>query len=129
MMVNLCPVGSEGASYAMFTTVNNCALSLSSAISTLLLGIWDVKKETMIEGDLSGMTKLTILTTVLQTSGLLFVKLLPHTKDDLKVLHGDAYSGSTIGGSIFLAVTLLSVFYAVIVGLLNILTPGWSGES
>ena len=129
MMVHLCPSGSEGASYAMFTTVNNCALSLSSAISTLLLGIWDVKKETMIEGDLSGMTKLTILTTVLQTSGLLFVKLLPHTKDDLKVLHGDAYSGSTIGGSIFLAVTLLSVFYAVIVGLLNILTPGWSGES
>ena len=129
MMVNLCPVGSEGASYAMFTTVSNCAMGLSSALSTMLLGIWDVKKETMLDGDLSGMTKLTILTTILQTSGLLFIKLLPHTKDDLKKLHGDPYSGSAIGGSIFLSVTLLSVLYAVIVGLLNIIAPGWAGES
>jgi BT1 family len=40
MMVHLCPAGSEGASYAMFTTVNNSALTLSSAISTQLLKIW-----------------------------------------------------------------------------------------
>jgi hypothetical protein len=129
MMVHLCPSGSEGASYAMFTTVNNCAYGLSSAISTMLLGVWDVKKETMIGGDLSGMTKLTILTTILQTCGLLFVKLLPHTKDDLKKLHGDTYSGSAIGGSVFLVVTLLSVLYAVVVSLLNIIAPGWAGES
>merc|ERR1712071_458552 len=66
MMVHLCPSGSEGASYAMFTTVNNSALNLSGAISTMLLGIWDVSKETMLSGDLSGMTKLTIFTTVIQ---------------------------------------------------------------
>ena len=84
MMVHLCPTGSEGASYAMFTTVNNCASGLAGTFSTLLLGIWDVSKETMLSGDLSGMTKLTIFTTILQTSGLLFVKLLPNTKDDLK---------------------------------------------
>jgi hypothetical protein len=39
MMVHLCPSGSEGASYAMFTTVNNSAGNLAGAMSTLLLGV------------------------------------------------------------------------------------------
>lgn len=129
MMVHLCPSGSEGVSYAMFTTMNNCALSLASALSTNLLGIWDVSKETMLSGDLSGMTKLTILTTLLQTAGLLFVKLLPNSKDDLTALHNNEYSGSKVGGAIFLVVVILSVLYAIVVGLLNIIAPGWMGES
>jgi len=129
MMVHLCPHGSEGASYAMFTTVNNSALNLSGALGTMLLSIWDVSKETMVSGDLSGITKLTILTTVLQLSGLLFVKLLPHTKKDLEKLHGETYSGSKIGGFLFLGVTFLSIIYAVMIGLLNIIRPGWMGES
>ena len=129
MMVHLCPVGSEGASYAMFTTVNNCAMGLASALSTILLGIWDVSKETMVSGDLSGLIKLTILTTGLQTAGLLFVKLLPNTKEDLATLHTGKYSGSRAGGFIFLSVTMLSVLYAIVVSLLNIIRPGWAGES
>jgi len=128
-MVHLCPVGSEGASYAMFTTVNNCASGLASAVSTGLLGIWDVSKETMVSGDVSGMIKLTLLTTCLQTAGLFFVKLLPNTKADLATLHGDYYSGSRVGGFIFLSVTILSVLYAIVVSLLNIIAPGWAGES
>eukprot|EP00581_Thalassiosira_minuscula_P031219 CAMPEP_0183785900 /NCGR_PEP_ID=MMETSP0739-20130205/66743_1 /TAXON_ID=385413 /ORGANISM="Thalassiosira miniscula, Strain CCMP1093" /LENGTH=616 /DNA_ID=CAMNT_0026029921 /DNA_START=241 /DNA_END=2091 /DNA_ORIENTATION=+ len=35
MMVHLCPSGSEGASYAMFTTVNNSAYTLATAFSTI----------------------------------------------------------------------------------------------
>ena len=129
MMVHLCPTGSEGASYAMFTTVNNSALGLSSAISTMMLGIWDVSKETLASGDVSGMTKLTVLTTALQVSGVLFVGLLPKTKEDLVRLHTDGLSGSRIGGFIFLSITLLSVLYAIVVGVMNILAPGWMGES
>ena len=126
MMVHLCPAGSEGASYAMFTTVNNCASSLSSTLSTLLLGIWDVNKETMLEGDLSGLTKLTILTTILQTSGLLFVKMLPETKDDLKLLHKSKHSGSRIGGFVFLTITLSTVLTAILIAIYNIITGGVS---
>ena len=129
MMVHLCPSGSEGVSYAMFTTMSNCAGSLSSALSTNLLGIWDVSKETMMSGDLSGLTKLTMLTTALQTSGLLFVKLLPRSKDDLTELHSNKHSGSRLGGTIFLSVTIISVLYTIMVGLLNIVAPGWMGES
>lgn len=127
MMVHLCPKGSEGASYAMFTTVNNSALNLAVALSTSLLGIWDVSKEAMENDDLSGFMKLTILTTGLQLSGILLVKLLPETKEDLmKLNYGH---GSRIGGFIFLLVTGLSLLYSVVAGVLNIVDPGWMGES
>ncbi|KAL7440585.1 hypothetical protein ACHAXM_008015 [Skeletonema potamos] len=129
MMVHLCPTGSEGASYAMFTTMSNSAYSLASAFSTLLLGVWDVSKEAMERGELTGMINLTALTTLIQVSGVLFVGLLPRTKEDLANLHSDPMSGSKIGGFIFLFVTLASVLYSIVVGVLNIVAPGWSGES
>ena len=129
MMVHLCPSGSEGASYAMFTTMSNSAYGLATAFSTLLLGVWDVSKEAMERGDLSGMINLTWLTTGIQISGLLFVGLLPRTKEDLATLHADPMSGSRIGGFVFLFVTLSSVVYSLVVGILNIISPGWAGES
>ncbi|KAL3808953.1 hypothetical protein ACHAXA_011348 [Cyclostephanos tholiformis] len=129
MMVHLCPSGSEGASYAMFTTVNNSAGNLAGAVSTLLLGVWDVSKGAMELGNLVGMINLTWLTTAMQMSGLLFVGLLPRTKEDLAKLHVDPMSGSKIGGFVFLFVTFSSVLYSLIVGVLNIVKPGWAGES
>eukprot|EP00547_Thalassionema_nitzschioides_P003550 CAMPEP_0194207934 /NCGR_PEP_ID=MMETSP0156-20130528/6547_1 /TAXON_ID=33649 /ORGANISM="Thalassionema nitzschioides, Strain L26-B" /LENGTH=571 /DNA_ID=CAMNT_0038934811 /DNA_START=48 /DNA_END=1760 /DNA_ORIENTATION=- len=123
MMVHLCPSGSEGASYAMFTTVSNCAGGLASALSTVLTRLWDVSKESIQEGHYSGMLKLSILTTILQTSGLLFVKLLPKTKEDLHDLSQE--KSSKWGGALFLAITFFSVLYAIVVNLLNVLVPGW----
>jgi len=128
MMVHLCPSGSEGASYAMFTTVNNSAYLVNAAISTTLLRIWDVSKETLAEGHLQGMINLTILTTILQTSGVLFVGWLPRTKEDLAKLDHEE-SSSPLGGTIFLSITFLSVAYALLVGIMNIVHPGWMGES
>jgi BT1 family len=127
MMVHLCPTGSEGASYAMFTTINNSANTLSSAISTQLLKIWDVSKEAFQKGDVSGMIHLTYLTTCSQIAALAFVGLLPHYKSDLVELGNSAKS--TIGGALFLFVTFSSIAYAVSIGLLNIVAPGWNGES
>lgn len=129
MMVHLCPAGSEGASYAMFTTVNNSALNLSTALSTHLLGIWDVSKTALVNHDLRGMINLTYLTTAMQVSGLLFVGLLPRTKDELFALKEKAIGSSRIGGFTFLTVTLLSISYAIFCGVMNIVAPGWSGES
>lgn len=127
MMVHLCPSGSEGASYAMFTTVNNSALTLSSALSTQLLKIWDVSKTAFQAGEFSGMINLTYLTTISQVAALAFVGLLPHYKDDLVELGNSARS--TIGGTIFLGVTFSSIAYALTIGVLNIVAPGWNGES
>jgi hypothetical protein len=128
-MVNLCPEGSEGASYAMFTTINNSALQVSRAVSTSLLGIWDVSKEVLAKHDLQGMVNLTILTSVLQFSGILLVRMLPRTKDELFELREMGFGSSRVGGFIFLVITLVSIVYAVTVGILNIVAPGWSGES
>lgn len=128
-MVNLCPEGSEGASYAMFTTINNSALQVSRAVSAQLLGIWDVSKERLAEHELSGMVNLTILTTVLQVSGILLVRMLPRTKDELFELRNGDFGSSKIGGVLFLLITFFSILYAVTVGVLNIVAPGWSGES
>lgn len=124
-MVHLCPTGSEGASYAMFTTVSNAAGILSSAISTLMLGIWDVSQETILSGDLTGLMKLTILSTLMQTSGVLFTFLLPNSKDDLVAL-GTSTSKSKVGGYIFLGITVFSITYALSIGVMNIL---WEGKS
>jgi len=129
MMVHLTPAGSEGASYAMFTTVNNSALNLSVAISTHLLGWWDVSKEALMEHELSGMIKLTILTSIMQVSGILFVGLLPRTKEELFELKEKAIGSSPIGGFLFLWVTLVSILYATFVGVMNVIKPGWSGET
>jgi hypothetical protein len=94
----------------------------------LLLGVWDVSKEAMEKGELSGMINLTALTTIIQVSGVLFVGLLPRTKEELASLHADS-GRSKIGGFIFLFVTLSSVLYSLVVGVLNIIAPGWAGES
>eukprot|EP00934_Nitzschia_sp_Nitz4_P007866 Nitzschia sp. Nitz4//scaffold39_size137210//100059//103271//NITZ4_003214-RA/size137210-augustus-gene-0.194-mRNA-1//-1//CDS//3329550428//7856//frame0 len=129
MMVHLCPSGSEGASYAMFTTVNNSAINVSAALATGLLQIWDVSKSALANYDLDGMVNLTYLTTALQVSGILFVGLLPKTKEDLFELKDKEHGSSVVGGTVFLSITFLSVLYAIFVGLMNIVRPGWSGES
>jgi BT1 family len=132
LMVTLCPPKSEGASYAMFTTAWNSAMLLAQAIgSSVLLGIWDTSKETMIAGNLNGLFKLSILTTLLQMSPLVFVWWLPHGRTDLNELaqDRDTRSSSTLGGGILLFVVLSSVLYTVLVTLLNILAPGWAGET
>jgi BT1 family len=128
VMVRLCPVHSEGASYAMFTTSWNSAMMLAQAIgSSLLLGIWDVRKETLISGDLDGLFRLSLLTTMIKLSPLLVVHWFPHSRDDLDAL--SSRPSSVLGGGLFLLVVAFSVLYALIVALLNVLRPGWAGES
>ena len=128
MMVHLVPHGSEGASYSMFTTVNNSAISVASAVSTHLLPIWNVSKEALEESRLQGMINLTYLTTGMQVGAIVFVGLLPKYKDDLMELMNDSYR-SRVGGAIFLFITFASLTHAIYVGFMNIMFPGWMGES
>lgn len=125
MMTNLCPKGSEGASYAMFTTINNSAMLVSSALSTAMLGLWDVSPDALARDDMRGMINLTVLTTVVQTSAVLLVGLLPRGVDDLRKLSFTAKSQA--GAAAFLVVIGLSVLYAIVSNVLNILLPGWAG--
>ena len=129
MMVNLCPEGSEGAAYAMFTTFSNSAILLAPAISTQMLAIWDVRKKTLEAGDLSGFFNLSVLTTVIQLCPILVLSWLPNSSHDLHELSSIPNSSSAMGGIAFLAIVFGSLLYILVVGTLNIVAPGWSGES
>eukprot|EP00522_Entomoneis_paludosa_P018274 CAMPEP_0172451296 /NCGR_PEP_ID=MMETSP1065-20121228/9391_1 /TAXON_ID=265537 /ORGANISM="Amphiprora paludosa, Strain CCMP125" /LENGTH=524 /DNA_ID=CAMNT_0013203239 /DNA_START=14 /DNA_END=1585 /DNA_ORIENTATION=- len=129
MLVSLVPEGIEGASYALFTTTWNVGGVLSEAFSTVLLRIWDVSKETLAGGDLSGMTNLTLLTTALQMTPILFVSMIPHRADDLIRMNQNARDGgherSLAGGITYVTVVSLSVTYAIYISIMNIFDPGW----
>lgn len=128
VMVRLCPVHSEGASYAMFTTTWNSAMMMAQAIaSSLLLGIWDVSKRTMVSGDLDGLFRLSLLTTLIKLSPLMVVHWFPHDRDGLDALADRR--GSELGGGLFLFVVASSVLYSLRVALLNVVAPGWAGET
>lgn len=128
MMAHLCPTGSEGASFAMFTTASNCAQALSRTISTHLLGIWNVSKDALAHHQLQGLTNLTYLVTVLHITGILFISWLPNTKEDLTDLNQQTHK-SRVGGTLFITITFFSVLYAVVVGVLDSVAPGWMGAT
>jgi hypothetical protein len=102
---------------------------LAPTISTLLLGIWDTSKEALEAGDLDGLWNLSILTTVIQMSPVIVIGWLPEGRDELYALTEKAYSGSALGGGIFLAVLFASMIWTFAVAVLNIVTPGWAGGS
>jgi hypothetical protein len=132
LMVNLVPTGIEGASYALFTTTWNVAGALSDSLSTVLLRLWDTSKETLQQGDMSGLTKLTLLTSVLQTLPVFFVSFLPRSAEELQSTNKEQDNSSIysrLGGGTYLGIVFLSLVWTVIVGLMNIFHPGWMGES
>jgi hypothetical protein len=133
MMVNLVPSGIEGASYALFTTTWNVAAAVSDSLSTALLTIWDVSKETLLSGDLTGLTKLTLLTAGLQVIPIFFVGFVPHSVADLKRLQrtdeSSTESLSWLGGAVYLTIVFVSILFAIFVGIMNVVRPGWMGES
>jgi hypothetical protein len=86
-----------------------------------------VSRATLAAGNVQGMINLSYLTTASQVLAIVFVGLLPRYKDDLTRLGHSAKS--KIGGAVFLSITFCSIGYAVCIGVLNIVNPGWMGES
>lgn len=123
----LCPTGSEGTAFALFTSVNNSAIHVAKAISTMLLSIWDVSKAALERGDTSGFLKLTVLTSVISSAAIVFVYLLPRGVDELASL--DFSKKGKIGGFIILFTLLGAIAFSIVTSLLNILNPHWNGAS
>lgn len=110
MYIQLCPAGSEGASYALLTTYGNVAGAVSSALAGVLAGIWDVTNSAMAAHQYSGLLNLTILTSILGPMPLLILWLLPKSSEEARKLR-DSKKKSKLGGFMFLLVLLLSLMY------------------
>ena len=127
LMVALTPEGSEGAAYAMFTTVWNSAMMIAPAFSSVLLGIWDTSVEALEAHQLDGLFNLSILTTALQVTPVLFLCWMPHDRETLYALSRKAGSGHAAGGALFLTILGASMSWTMAVAVLNIMSPGWAG--
>lgn len=122
MFVMLCPRGAEGTTFALLTAAASLAGTVASDFGSALTDIWDVSNETLAAGDFSGVLKLTILTSLLQLSPIMFIGILPDTREE----HAQAVQqGHTSfwGGFILTVVIFASLFFTV---LLNVAMLYWS---
>lgn len=100
--MKLCPGGSEGATYSMLTTFSNLALILGNSVGSLFSLIWDVSNGAMRRGDLSGLWKLTVLTSCLSPLPLVLLFSLPSDREQEKQMRSRA-EASKWAGMLFLA--------------------------
>ncbi|CAM9748257.1 unnamed protein product [Ascophyllum nodosum] len=112
MYLRMCPEGSEGATYATLTTFGNIAMTCAGSVGTLLSKIWDVGNEAFRNNDVSGLWKLTILTSLIAPIPLVLLRLLPASAEDQETLRLDT-KRSVRGGATFLFVLLGSLMWTL----------------
>uniref|UniRef100_A0A7S1TWA3 Major facilitator superfamily (MFS) profile domain-containing protein n=1 Tax=Phaeomonas parva TaxID=124430 RepID=A0A7S1TWA3_9STRA len=110
MYMKLCPGGSEGATYAMLTTLGNIALCVASSLGNVFTYIpgWDVSNAAIERGDMYGMWHITICTSVLSTLPLMLLFLLPHGHEAQLELQANKHR-TTLGGIAFLVALIGSL--------------------
>ena len=113
MYMRLCPDGAEGASYSMLTTFGNIALVCASNIGNILSGIWDVSNTALKDGNINGIWKLSLLTSVLAMLPILWLRLLPNNAEEQEEL-AKSKEKSRTAGIIFLIVLFGSLAWTSI---------------
>jgi hypothetical protein len=112
MYMRLCPDGAEGASYSMLTTFSNVAFVVSSDIGNALSSVWDVSNDALRSNNLSGLWKISLLTSVASVLPLCLLFLLPKSPEDQDRLAKDQHR-SRIGGAVFLIVLFASLGWSI----------------
>lgn len=113
MMVGMCPVNQEGATFAMFTTFSNLAMAVGSVFGNFAVAnFWDCSNAAMEKGDFTGLAKLTLLTSLLQVVPVLFVRNLPDSEEEQKQLQGQSEKSCPHGG-LFMFLLVASLLTAV----------------
>lgn len=110
MYMRLCPDGAEGASYSMLTTFGNIALVCASNIGNMLTGVWDVSNDALRQGNVDGLWKLSLLTSVLAMLPILWLRLLPDSAEEQEEL-AKSQEKSVYAGITFLVVLFGSLFW------------------
>jgi hypothetical protein len=109
----MCPDGSEGASYAMLTTLSNMGGTVGADVSTLLTSIWNVSDSAIEKGRYTGLFKLTVLTSVLQIAPLPLLFLIPKNKEEQDKLQKSPET-SFLGGATFVGVLVVALIATVV---------------
>lgn len=110
--MKLCPGGSEGATYSLLTTFSNMALILGNSVGSIFSLIWDVSNGAMKRNDLSGLWRLTVLTSCLSPLPLALLSLLPSDKEAEKEMRSRA-GASKSAGVLFLVTLALSLCWII----------------
>lgn len=134
VFASLCPHGSEGTTYALFLSFNNCAVSVAASLSNILLSIFDVSKSTLIEGNVQGIINLTILTACIKFLSVVFIPLFPRNLEELKQWKQMDETTQRKGltfllASVFLLVIILSIVMSVATSYFNVFHPGYLGDT
>lgn len=112
MYMRLCPEGAEGASYAILTTFGNIALVCANSLGNVMSKVWDVSNNALREGDVDGLWRLSLLTSIIPIIPLFLIFLLPQTREE-QVALGASPVRSKLGGICFLAVLAVSLAYCI----------------
>ncbi len=112
MYMRLCPSGAEGASYAILTTFGNIALVVANSLGNVICKLWNVSNTALRDGDVSGLWKLSLTTSIIPLVPLVLLFLLPRDKKEQLEL-GKSQVRSKLGGAIFLSVLALSLGYCI----------------
>jgi len=127
MYMQLCPAGSEGATYSMLTTFGNIALAVAGSVGNVMTGIWDVSNTALQDWHLEGLWKLALLTSILPLFPLLFVGLLPKDKEEQRRLQ-KSKDGNKWGGVLFLLVLVGSLILVMVQSLVTLLDELEEGD-
>ncbi|CAM9718285.1 unnamed protein product [Ectocarpus sp. 6 AP-2014] len=112
MYLRMCPNGSEGATYAALTTFGNIALNCAGCLGTLFAKLWDVGNDTLRNEDVSGLWKLTVLTSLISPVPLVLLRLLPASAAEQEALRADT-KRSMRGGAAFVSVLVGSLAWTL----------------
>ena len=106
----LCPKGSEGTTYAMLTSLANLASTTTYPLAASLSTIWDVRNDTLDDGDYDGMWKLTLLCSAFVLPTLLLIDWLPDGMDDVVASVESGEVNKRAGTALTAVVALALVF-------------------
>ena len=97
----------------VLTTLSNMGGTVASDISSLLVGVWNVSNDAIEKHKYNGMTKLTILTSLLQLAPLPLLFLIPKDKkEQLKLQKSD--ESSFVAGCLFVGVLVAALLLTVV---------------
>jgi hypothetical protein len=112
IIVASCPKGGEATAFALYTTIANFALFIAGSIGKLLLSAHNITELLLSDqaDAMAPMGKITWFAALLSFSGVFFLSLMPHNKEQVDDWRKAKWVG---GGYLVLGMAACGFFYTV----------------